>query len=246
MSKLADVMAVILAGGFGTRLRSVVSDRSKVLAEVDGQPFIGFILGKLSAAGVKSVVLCTGYKGAELKKALGERYEGLQLAYSHEASPLGTAGALRLALPQLDADPILVLNGDSFCTGDLHDFIAFHDEQRADVSVMLVHKNDTAPYGRVELDDANRIVAFHEKHGDAGPGWINAGVYLVSRERVEEIPADRPVSIETEMFPAWTSRGLYGFRCEGELIDIGTPERYAAAPAFFASYGRASGAKGET
>lgn len=231
--ELAAITAVILAGGLGTRLRPVVSNCAKVMANIDGQPFIRFILDHLSASGVKSVVVCAGYKGRELENTLGESHEALQLQYSHEPSPLGTAGALRHALPFMRSDPLLVLNGDSFCTGDIAGLLDRHIEKRAAASIMLVHQEDTRSYGRVETGAEGRVTAFREKSDVKGPGWVNAGVYVLSRELIESIPEDRQVSLENETFPAWIDRGLYGFQCRGALIDIGTPERYAAAPEFF-------------
>lgn len=242
--KLAGMTAVILAGGLGTRLRPVVSNCAKVLADVDGQPFVQFILDQLSVSGVKSVVLCAGYKGAELEKALSPSHAGLHLAYSHETSPLGTAGALRRALPSMDSDPVLVLNGDSFCTGDIAGLLEKHIEKRAAATIMLVHQEDTRSYGRVDTDADGWVVAFHEKSDVKEPGWVNAGVYILSREVLESIPEDRQVSLEKEIFPAWIDRGLYGFQTEGALMDIGTPERYAAAPEFFKALSDDLGSRG--
>ncbi len=231
--KLAGISAVILAGGLGTRLRPAVSDCAKVLAEVDGRPFIGFILDQLSGSGVKSVVLCTGYRARQLQGALGESHGELRIEYSREPSALGTAGALRFALSRMGDGPVLVLNGDSFCTCDIGAFFDWHCRKGAAASLMLVHQEDTSAYGRVETDSDGRVVAFREKSSEVQPGWINAGVYILPLSLIESIPAGRAVSLETESFPAWISHGLYGFQSDGELIDIGTPERYAAAPEFF-------------
>lgn len=231
--KLAGVTAAILAGGLGTRLRPVVQDRSKVLAEVNGRPFIQFILDRLSGLGVRSAVLCAGYKGYQLQEFLGEQHKEMQLGYSQETSALGTAGALKLALPKLTSDPVLVLNGDSYCTGDLPDFANRHTEKKATASVMLVHVEDSSAYGCVDTDDEEGVTAFREKTGESKPGWINAGVYMLSQETIESIPSGKEVSLERETFPEWISNGLYAFQTEGELFDIGTPERYERAPEFF-------------
>ena len=242
--KLAAITAVILAGGLGTRLRPVVSDRAKVLADVDGQPIIRFILDHLSVSGVKSVVLCAGYKGFDLENTLGASHAQMHLDYSHETSPLGTAGALRNALPFMCSDPLLVLNGDSICTGDIAALLDRHLDTRAAASIMLVHQEDTRSYGRVETDVEDRVTAFREKSDTTGPGWVNAGIYVLSREFIESIPEDRQVSLEKETFPAWIDRGLYAFQSGGALMDIGTPERYAAAPEFFRALPEAWGGRG--
>lgn len=226
---LAGVTAAILAGGLGTRLRSVVADRPKALAEVAGRPFIEYLLDQLDREGVRSVVLCTGHLGEMLEQHLGSRYRGLALAYSRESSPLGTGGALRLALPGIHADRILVLNGDSFCDASLRDFAAWHESRHPPASLLLTHTDDTRRFGRVDTDDAGQIVRFQEKADTSGPGWINAGAYLLDRTVIAAIPADRPVSIERDVFPAWIGRGLHGYRSAGRLWDIGIPDAYAQA-----------------
>ena len=230
---LRDVSVAILAGGLGTRLRAVLPDRSKVLAEVRGKPFLAYVLAQLSEVGVRRVVLCTGYLGDMVKNAFGESYDDIELLYSREASARGTGGALRLALPMLELDPVLVMNGDSFCAVDLRPFWAWHVERKAGATILLAKVHDTARYGRVRLDAMDRIKAFEEKSTDARPGWVNAGVYLMSRSLIQSIPDNRAVSLEKEMFPNWLGKKLFGYRNDGAFIDIGTPEGYSSAPAFF-------------
>src|SRR3989338_6029269 len=112
--RLSGVTVAILAGGLGTRLRSVIADRPKVLAEVRGRPFLTYIFDQLIAASIKYAVLCTGYLGEKVCDRFGDSYGSLRLAYSQEPSPRGTAGALRLALPLFKSDSVLVMNGDSY------------------------------------------------------------------------------------------------------------------------------------
>jgi D-glycero-alpha-D-manno-heptose 1-phosphate guanylyltransferase len=226
--------AVILAGGLGTRLRSAVADRPKALAEIAGRPFLAWQFDALLAAGVRRVVLCTGYRGEMIEQTFGDCYEGLSISYSHEASPLGTGGALRAALPRIDSATMLVVNGDSLCRADLTVFAQRHATVDARLSLLLTHVADTSRFGRVETDHAGRLTRFVEKGDPHGPGWINAGIYLFQREVMEAIPPDRNVSLEREVFPAWIGRGLYGHRDPGDFLDIGTPESYAAAAGFLA------------
>src|SRR5687768_5619957 len=122
MVNLSHLTAVILAGGLGTRLRSVISDRPKVLARVLDRPFLTYLLDQLAAAGLNYVILCTGYLGEQVKAEFGTSYSSLRLAYSQEMVPLGTAGALQLALSLIPSETVLVLNGDSFCEVDLQRF----------------------------------------------------------------------------------------------------------------------------
>lgn len=230
----ADVTAVILAGGVGSRLRSAVSDRPKGLAEVDGRPFLAFVLEQLARAGVQRVVLCTGHLGMQIRAAFGTDFRGMRVSYSHEEAPLGTGGALRLAVDAVGDRTLLVLNGDSFCEVDLE--AARRDFERCgrNPTLVLSWQADTTRYGRVECDAAMRITAFEEKGARGGAGWINAGIYFVDRPLVEAIPTGRPVSLERDVFPEWISRVLRGFPTQGRFLDIGTPESYAQAVDFFA------------
>ena len=229
MNTLSHVTAAILAGGLGTRLRSVVSDRPKVMAEVSGRPFMAYLLDQLADAGVKHVVLCVGYKGELVREALGSSYREMHLLYSQEVSPLGTGGALRLALPLLKMDTTLVMNGDSYCAANLPAFATWHAARQSPASLLLIQTDDTRRFGRVDDDEQGRILSFQEKADTSGPGWINAGLYLLQRPFLETLPSDRAVSIEREIFPAWIGRGLHGYRSEGRLWDIGLPESYAQA-----------------
>jgi NDP-sugar pyrophosphorylase family protein len=229
-----DVSVAILAGGLGTRLRRAVADRPKVLAPVAGRPFLCYLLDLLSRWAIREVVLLTGHRAAQVQAALGEAYEGMRLVYSVEDTPLGTAGALRLALPLLPAANVLLLNGDSFCEFDLASLCRHHDEKGAGASLALCEVADTTRFGRVQLDGHGRVVRFEEK-GGGGRGWINAGVYLLRRELVAAMAAGRPLSLERDVLPGWVdSRQVWGQRTSGRFLDIGTPQSYAQAEAFFA------------
>lgn len=233
MSRLSSVTGIILAGGLGTRLRPVLADRPKVLAEVRGRPFLQLLLNQLAGAGIERVVLCTGYLGDHISALFGNSYANLDLAYSQESSPLGTAGALRLALPFLESEHALVMNGDSYCDVDLNDFWVSHIEYNADATLLLVKVPDTRRYGRVRVGDEGQIIHFEEKNQEGGPGWINAGMYLVRKDLFHSIPSGGPVSIEHDVFPAWTGRGLHAYQSRGRFLDIGTPRAYAEAEQFF-------------
>jgi NDP-sugar pyrophosphorylase family protein len=230
---LKDLTAVILAGGLGTRLRPVVSDRPKVLAMIQGRPFMSYLLDQLVSAGIRSVVLCTGYQGEQVKSTLGHSYRTLELIYSQEPSPLGTGGALRQALPLLQSDPVLVLNGDSFCELNLSSFFQWHEAHEARASLALVQRPETKRYGRVDLGPNGDVIRFNEKGTESGPGWINAGIYLLAGVLLKTIPPDGAVSLEQEMFSRWIGRALYGYPSRGRFLDIGTPESYAMAEQFF-------------
>jgi D-glycero-alpha-D-manno-heptose 1-phosphate guanylyltransferase len=241
---VTELTAAVLAGGLGTRLRSEVNDRPKVLAPVSDRPFLTYLLDMLYAASVRRVVLLTGYQGHLVQRELGEEYLGMKLAYSTEPSPQGTAGALRAALPHFDGSTVLLLNGDSYCGINLSAFALFHRRRRADASLVLTRVADASRYGRVETTTAGRIRAFAEKESACGSGWINAGVYLLERSLIEQIPTGKPVSLEREMLPRWIeSKAVFGCRRVRPFLDIGTPESYSAAPAFMRKIRKASHSK---
>jgi dTDP-glucose pyrophosphorylase/GT2 family glycosyltransferase len=229
-----DVCPAILAGGLGTRLRPAVGRIPKVLAPVGGRPFLAYLLDQLADAGFDEAVLLVGYGAAQLREAFGERYGQLRLTYSAEPEPLGTGGAVRLALPHFGGRPVLLLNGDSYCEVELHRLLAFHTTHAGRASLCVAEVPDAARYGRVNCATDGQVVRFEEKQSDGSPCRINAGVYLLDAALVEAIPAGRAVSLEREMLPAWTDYGeVYGFAGTGRFIDIGVPESYHAAGAFF-------------
>jgi D-glycero-alpha-D-manno-heptose 1-phosphate guanylyltransferase len=243
--------AAILAGGPGTRLHPVLADRPKCLAPIHGRPFLTYLLDYLASGGIRHAVLCTGYMADQVQATLGPTHGPIHLAYSREPPPLGTAGALRLALPlltsdpspgtpisRLASDPILVVNGDSYCPANLADFLAFHHSQNAEASLVLTRVPDISRFGQVltgEGDPQNRITRFTEKPAPTTPptpGLINAGIYLLSQKFLAAIPPNRPVSLEKEIFPV---AQLHAFETPAPFLDIGTPASYHQAQSFFDS-----------
>ncbi|MBL9167152.1 MAG: nucleotidyltransferase family protein [Verrucomicrobiales bacterium] len=224
----------ILAGGLGTRLRSVVNDRPKVLAEISGRPFLSFWLETLAQQGFREVVICAGYLAEQVEQCLGDTFGPLQLRYSIEPQPLGTGGALRLASDRFSTDQVMVLNGDSFCEVDLAAFWKAHLERRLPASMVLRYEEDTRRYGRVTLSSDGRLENFLEKSDLIRPGWINAGIYLLPKDWISRVPAAQAISLERDLLPGWMGEGIYGFPSAGRFIDIGTPESFARAGEFFA------------
>ena len=225
--------AIILVGGRGTRLQSVVSDRPKPMAEVAGRPFAEWMVLALRKQGVRRVVFATGHMADAFQNHFGDgcRWD-VEVAYSHESEPLGTGGAVRLALDVAQSDRLLVLNGDSYCPLDLARLQQTHVKRGARASIWLVRVNDCRRFGTVQVDGDGAVSAFLEKQDVERAGLINAGIYLLDRDLVEAMPADRAVSIEREVFPDLIGRGLYAVAGEGPFIDIGTPESYTQADSF--------------
>jgi NDP-sugar pyrophosphorylase family protein len=225
--------AVVLAGGLGTRLRPAIGAHPKALAPVAGRPFLSHLFSWLRASGLQRVVLCVGFGADEVESTFGDGAElGLQLVYSRESELLGTGGALRLARPLLGGGPMLVLNGDSLLRANLSTLVEGHLRSAAAATLLLARVPDRAPFGAIEIDRRGRILAFEEK-GRAGPGPVNAGVYVINRDVLEQIPEGRPVSLEKEIFPRLVG-SLRGVTVDGPLVDIGTPQSLVAAQAFLA------------
>ncbi|MBC8185150.1 nucleotidyltransferase family protein [candidate division KSB1 bacterium] len=233
LESLGKIDVLILAGGKGTRLQSALPDRPKVLAPVAGRPFLSYLMDQLVSTGFRQVILCTGYKGEQIREAFGDQYNGLDIQYSQEPEPLGTGGAIRYGLPLITTDSALVTNGDSYVNYNLTDFLAWHLKNDLQASLLLTYLSDTSRYGRVKADANGLITKFEEKGEKYGSGWVNAGIYIFNRDFLKSIPSGQFFSLEQEFFPGLIDKGLYGFRCEEEFIDIGTPESYALAEDFF-------------
>lgn len=233
MDRFSETSILVLCGGLGKRLRSVVSDRPKALADVLGRPFITFVLDQISKAGGEEVVLCTGYKGHELERSLGDRYKTLSLRYSKETESLGTAGALRNAYQMMRFETAMVFNGDSYCDIQPQNLLECHLSKKALSTLLLVRAPDTSRYGCVRFDSDYWVTSFEEKKTGKSGGWINAGIYCINRECIASMQEKRKMSLEKDFFPAMIGRGLFACPQEVSFIDIGTPASYGEAEVFF-------------
>lgn len=219
---------LVLAGGLGTRLGSVLKDQPKFLAPVGEVRFADLFLSKLVAEGVQQVVLCTGHLAEQIKDYCGDGSRwGLEVSYSREDKRLGTGGALRLALEQVDAKTVLAMNGDSYFDFRLQPLLEVFEREQPAAALTLCRVENKARFGAVEVE-GERIVAFHEK-GPGGPGWINAGVYCLDSRALATLPGGQEISLERECFPNWLEQGLCASCQTGTFIDIGTPESLARA-----------------
>lgn len=234
MSNLSEINVVILAGGVGSRLRSKVMGKPKVLAEVRKHPFLEYLLHQLDKVNFKKIILCTGYMSDQVKKAFGGRYKNLLLYYSSEKISLGTAGCLRKALPLFKSETILVMNGDSFCDVDFLKFWQFHLSKNSNVSIVLSSTSDISHYGNVKLGNDESVIRFQEKKRRNEEGFVSAGIYLINKDYIAGIPQGKKISIEKDVFPNWVGKGFYGYKSNHDFIDIGTPESYIQAEQFFA------------
>ena len=220
--------AIVLAGGLGTRLRSVVADLPKAMAPVAGRPFLEHLLDLLVEAGFESAILAVGYRSEAIRGHFGERYRDMPLTYSIENHPLGTGGAIRLALRSATARDVFVVNGDTLADVDFRSMLEAHRSAVAAMTIAVHEVPDTARYGSLVLD-GDRIQGFREK-GRHGPGWINAGVYVVPRSLFEHARPPDAFSFESDfLVPSIDSLKPLAFPTRGLFIDIGVPDDYTRA-----------------
>ncbi len=224
------LQALILAGGEGTRLRPLTYTVPKPVLPLAGRPHIAYVIDWLIRHGVDDVIVSCGFLAEGMRKALAALEPGVQIRYAEEPDARGTAGAIRFAEQMLD-DRFLVLNGDVLCDLDLSALIAQHERTGARATIALHPVGDPTGYGLIHRREDGEITEFLEKPepDQIETDEINAGAYLLERSVLEEIPPDRAVSIEREVFPKLIGNGLYGIRLEGYWIDIGTPDRFLEA-----------------
>ena len=228
------MQAILLAGGLGTRLQSVVNDRPKPMALIEDKPFMEYVVHELSRYGVTDIIFAVGYMGSMVEDHFGDgsRFllpDGsghLNIRYAYEEELLGTAGAIKNAGKLVTEDTFLVLNADTFYQIDYSRLVRMQQELGLEMALVLREVPDVSRYGQAVLD-GHKLVGFNEKTTRPRPGTINGGVYLLTRALMEDIPEGK-VSLENVMIPKWLSggRALGGFVNDGYFIDIGVPEDY--------------------
>lgn len=226
-----DIKAIILVGGLGTRLRSVVPSKPKVLASIGDGPFLDLLLRQVRSQGICRLVMCTGYLADQIENRFGDGSKwNVSIEYSKEETPQGTAGALKLTQRYVRNIPeFLVLNGDSFLEINFQDLISFHREHPGAVATMaVVRVEDAGRYGTVNVDANDRVNGFAEKTGNNVPGLVNGGVYVFSQAVWQSVP-EGPASLERDVFPQLIDQGVYAREQHGMFVDIGTPGDYARA-----------------
>jgi NDP-sugar pyrophosphorylase family protein len=220
-----DTDVLVLCGGLGKRLREVVQDVPKPMADIGGRPFLDILLRHVSDFGFRRFILCAGYMGEKVKQHFKDQ-KSMDIYFSEEDEPLGTGGAVKNAEPYVKSSTFIVMNGDSICKMDMIDLLVFHQSRQAITSIALVETGIESDYGSVNIDKDQRILGFFEKKKSAG--YINAGVYVFDRDIMKLMP-DGAFSLECDFFPNILERNVYGYVTSCGLLDIGTPERYERA-----------------
>lgn len=217
--------AIILAGGKGTRLQSVVKDVPKPMASINGRPFLDYLLKYLKKNQIKKVVLSVGYKKEVIKKYLNYRFEGVDIIYSIEDYPLDTGGAIKHALSYIESKEVFILNGDSFFNIDLSQL----NLQKGSKLILSLQKMQNFDrYGCVQLDNQGHITGFTEKKFTKS-GYINSGVYLIRKDIFNGYNIGKKFSFENFMQNNYSSLNATGKAFENYFIDIGIPADYEKA-----------------
>ncbi len=215
--------AIVLAGGLGTRLASRLHGLPKPMVPVAGRPFLEILLTKLRRSGCTRVLLSVGHQHAAIQDHFGASFHGMALDYVIESVPLGTGGAIRLALAEAREESVLVLNGDTFLDADYAAMLRFHALEGAAVTLAIAHRDDVTRYGGVTIADQH-IVGFEEK-GSSGPGFISAGTYVLQRNLAWPAGLAEKFSIERDFFvPEVVRLRPAAFKVDGFFLDIGIPE----------------------
>jgi len=228
--------AIILAGGLGTRIRDLFPNTPKCMVPVSGRPFLDYLLLKLSDQGIEKVILSVGYKKQIIRNHYGDMFKNLSIVYSDESEPLGTGGAIKLALKHCDQESCLILNGDSYLNFNMNEF--FLKNNLSQINVLVVMVNDRSRYGALSIDDISGDISFEK--GVSGPGYINAGIYILNHDLFNDI--DEPsFSFENKIL----AKGINNQNCNliysnSEFIDIGMPEDFQRADSFIKSLGQIS------
>lgn len=238
---MSRLEAVVLAGGLGTRLRSVVSDLPKPMAPVGGRPFLEYLLDFWIGEGVERFILAVGYRHEALVDHFGSDYRGIPIEYSIETEAVGTGGGLFLAIEKIRGElPFFVVNGDTFFPVDVSSVQTFHQKKDSKFTMVLKEMPSAERYGTVCLRNDGRIERFCARGEGDAPFLINGGVYLANLEFLKEQKQGwdgrSPVSAESLLFLKWIEarEAIFGYTGTGEFIDIGIPEDYLRCHALFA------------
>jgi D-glycero-alpha-D-manno-heptose 1-phosphate guanylyltransferase len=226
--------AIILAGGFGTRLKTVVPDRPKPMAEINGRPFLEYLLDYIISQNVNRCILSVGFRHVMIMQYFGNSYKDAELVYAVEDKPLGTGGGILNALRLVTAETVFIINGDTFFRISLPEMEKEINNKQADMVLALYKVRDEHRYGTVVTNRDGRILKFREKTDEAGASLINGGIYLMKSNIFSGIDFPETFSMEKDFLEKNTdTMKIYGKPFDSDFIDIGIPETYQQAHFFF-------------
>jgi len=221
--------AIILAGGFGTRLREAVPDLPKPMAPVAGKPFLAWQLEYLIKRKVTRFIFSVGYKAQAIRDYFGSAYQGAEIVYAEEAEPLGTGGAIKFALMQANQNRVFVFNGDTLCDVSLDELRKLNAGNINGVGIFVKEVSDAQRYGSIDFDKVKRLVTNFGEKSKSGPGYINAGIYDVPKNLFASLEVKYPFSFEKEVLEKLVAVNLYAAMAGNFFIDIGIKSDFDAA-----------------
>ena len=220
--------AIVLAGGLGTRLKNVIKDIPKPMADINGKPFLEYLFNYLEKYKINRVILSVGFKHEAIDSYFGKKYKDIDIIYAVEEEPLGTGGGILNAISYPHENLVYLLNGDTFFNVDLFELYHFHSKSKADFSLSLKRMHNFDRYGTVEMN-ADRIIKFNEKKYKE-EGLINGGVYILNRFIYDSLPFPHKFSFETDFLEKYLNHYfINGYITDEYFIDIGIPEDYERA-----------------
>lgn len=235
MISLSKIFVVILCGGLGKRLRKVVSDRPKPMADINGKPFLDIVIKHLISCGIRNIVLAAGYKSEKIEEYYKNKNwevkikKEIKIYVSKEKKLLGTGGAVKNVEKYIKSNPFIVLNGDTFCKIDYRKLLNWHIKKGAVATVVVTKKRNSLDVGFIKMDEHNKkIIEFQEKQKENFDSkYVNVGIYVFNKTIFKLIPKNKKCSLEYDVFPK--IRNIFGYNTNKKFIDIGTPERYKLA-----------------
>ncbi len=226
--------AIILSGGVGTRLKTVVPDKPKPMAIINGKPFLEYLLNYLAKNGITHVILSVGFKAEQIQDYFGNKYRNLDISYAVENQPLGTGGGIHLALQKAKSENVFIINGDTLFNVNLQNLSKIHKQYNADLTIALNKVEDGSRYGTILTDDSDKIVSFQEKQKEKRIALINGGTYLISKKTFLNINFPEKFSFEKDFLERYFNKhSFYGITFDNYFIDIGIPETYKKAQVDF-------------
>jgi NDP-sugar pyrophosphorylase family protein len=216
---------IILAGGQGNRLKSITGAHPKVLTNINGYPFIYYIFDLLLQQGINQIILCAGYLANEIINKIGYKYKEINIIYSVEETPLGTAGAIKNAENLLHQQNVCIINGDTICDSDINKIFQNHQKNKSKLTIMITQNTNDNNAASIELNDKLQIISYQEKI-NTHKKYASSGLYIVNKQLINSLPEGNS-SLEYDVIPAWIKiYPCFGYINVKPFIDIGTPESY--------------------
>ena len=226
---------IILAGGFGTRLKTVMPDIPKTLAPINNRPFLDYLLDYLIQQNINKVILSVYYQYELIKNQYNDRYKDLDILYSIDSTALGTGGALQRALDISKSDDVFIINGDTFFNVDFNQLLYEHENKKNDITIALKPMKNFDRYGIVETDNNGQVIALKEKQY-CKYGNIDGGIYLINRSIIDFFESVKNFSLNDFIMNNLNNLRVGSLLCDENFIDIGTPEDYDRAQLILENY----------